>query len=390
MANNVFANDMEISCKAAAGKSICAFPDTCFTPPQTPATPPGVPTPYPNTGMASDTTDGSSTVQISGQEVGIKDKSCFKRSSGDEAGCAPKKGMINSQNSGKVFFAQWSMDIKIEGENVPRHLDMTTHNHGSNANEAAPWPYIDTMAMSDNHPCKQSVIRERDACDPNKTPPGSAARADGKGLDCTKDCAEARACALPKKKDDKKTCCAPNSTGDHLVEVNSFTQSSGRRGLDVGSIASLESAGIVLIAPNRPAPASIPGDSATLQGPKSRPRRLSEFENYDEEEAPTACVQPPGEGTNHNRMQANRDSIKRSHRYANDRIPLHVFPTGEESHWTYDDAAKAGVASHQSENRKCNPACTRMQLDAYHHGVLPGDARAQKNACPVRTYIPKN
>ncbi len=38
------------------GQSICAFPDVCFTPPKTPATPPGVPIPYPNTGMASDST----------------------------------------------------------------------------------------------------------------------------------------------------------------------------------------------------------------------------------------------------------------------------------------------------------------------------------------------
>ena len=47
MGNEVYANSMEVSCKAAAGKSICAFPDVCFTPPTTPATPPGVPIPYP-------------------------------------------------------------------------------------------------------------------------------------------------------------------------------------------------------------------------------------------------------------------------------------------------------------------------------------------------------
>ena len=58
MSNDVFANGMEISCKAADGKSICAFPDVCMTPPENPATPPGVPVPYPNTGMASDTTSG--------------------------------------------------------------------------------------------------------------------------------------------------------------------------------------------------------------------------------------------------------------------------------------------------------------------------------------------
>src|SRR5229473_6202573 len=114
MANEVYANGREISCKAAAGKAIAAFPDTCFTPPQTPATPPGVPIPYPNTGMASDTTEGSKTVQISGQEVMLKDKSYFKQSSGDEA--ATKSlgmGVVSHQIQGKVNFVAWSMDVKF-------------------------------------------------------------------------------------------------------------------------------------------------------------------------------------------------------------------------------------------------------------------------------------
>ena len=36
MSNNIFANMMEVSCKKADGKSICAFPDVCWTPPQAP------------------------------------------------------------------------------------------------------------------------------------------------------------------------------------------------------------------------------------------------------------------------------------------------------------------------------------------------------------------
>jgi hypothetical protein len=142
MANQVYANNMEVSCRAGSGKSICAFPDVCFTPPQTPATPPGVPVPYPNTGMASDTTDGSSTVTVSGNEVMLKNKSYYKTSTGDEAGCAPKKGMITSTTKGKVYYVAWSMDVKIEGENVDRHLDLTTHNHGSNPNEGIAWPNV--------------------------------------------------------------------------------------------------------------------------------------------------------------------------------------------------------------------------------------------------------
>jgi hypothetical protein len=157
MANKVYANTMEVSCKAASGKSICATPDVCFTPPQTPATPPGVPIPYPNTGMASDTTDGSSSVKISGKEVMLKDKSYFKKSMGDEAGAAPKKGVLTSKNTGKVYFNMWSMDVKVEGENVVRHLDITTHNHASKPGNSPPMPHTDGMtpppALPSNESC---------------------------------------------------------------------------------------------------------------------------------------------------------------------------------------------------------------------------------------------
>lgn len=143
MSHEVYANGRAVSCKKADGKSICAFPDVCMTPPQTPATPPGVPVPYPNTGMASDTSDGSSSVKISGQEVMLKNKSHFKKSTGDEAGSAPMKGVVTQKNMGKVYFTMWSMDVKVEGENAVRMLDMTTHNHGSVPGNTPPWPYVD-------------------------------------------------------------------------------------------------------------------------------------------------------------------------------------------------------------------------------------------------------
>ena len=48
----VFANGLEVSCKAQSSQIIAAFPYVAMTPPQTPATPPGVPVPYPT--FASD------------------------------------------------------------------------------------------------------------------------------------------------------------------------------------------------------------------------------------------------------------------------------------------------------------------------------------------------
>ena len=145
MSNEVYANTREVSCKKADGKSICAFPDVCMTPPQTPVTPPGVPIPYPNTGMASDTDGGSTTVKISGEQVMLKNKSNFKKSMGDEAGCAPLKGVVTHKNTGKVYFTMWSMDVKVEGENVVRMLDLTTHNHASQPGNSPPWPYTDAV-----------------------------------------------------------------------------------------------------------------------------------------------------------------------------------------------------------------------------------------------------
>ena len=164
MPTHVYANNMEISSKAADGKSICAFPDVCFTPPQTPATPPGVPIPYPNTGLSSDCTSGSRDVTIAGEEVMLKNKSYFKKSTGDEAGSAPKKGLMTSTNTGKVYFNSWSMDVKVEGENVVRHLDLTTHNHASPpANEGAPWPHVARMQVPTDmpkKPCKKDCPKE--------------------------------------------------------------------------------------------------------------------------------------------------------------------------------------------------------------------------------------
>lgn len=65
---------------------------------------------------------------------------------GDEAGAAAKKGVITSKNRGKVFFESWSMDVKIEGENAVRSLDMTTNNHASTPGDTPPMVYTDKVS----------------------------------------------------------------------------------------------------------------------------------------------------------------------------------------------------------------------------------------------------
>jgi hypothetical protein len=153
MSNEVYANGREISCKSAAGKSIAAFPDVCLTPPPPPAGP--LPIPYPNTGEAADTTDGSKSVQISDKEIMLKDKSCFSKSTGDEAATKGQgMGVVTHQIQGKVYFSMWSMDVQVEGENVCRHLDMTTHNHASMPSNTTPWPYADAAMVGKDGVCE--------------------------------------------------------------------------------------------------------------------------------------------------------------------------------------------------------------------------------------------
>ena len=133
MSKNVFANGNEISAKKDGNKSICAMPDVCLSPPSPPAGP--IPIPYPNTSAASKTSGGSKSVKIGGQEVGLKNKSFYKKSNGNEA--ATKSlgmGIVSHNIQGKMKHVAWSMDVKVEGKNVIRHMDLTTHNHVNNTN----------------------------------------------------------------------------------------------------------------------------------------------------------------------------------------------------------------------------------------------------------------
>lgn len=177
MANEVFANGLEIACKAADGKSVACFPDVCFTPPSPPAG--WIPIPYANTSYAKDTTNASKTVFISGKPVMKKDISYFKTSTGNEPAAGPK-GVFTGVKKGKAYFNSWSMNVMIEGKNVDRHTDLMTHNHGSTPNTST-WAYGDTQNV----------------------PP----------TECTKDCISIEmSCGNPKRAEARKMCTEKRKT----------------------------------------------------------------------------------------------------------------------------------------------------------------------------------
>ncbi|MFO7561944.1 MAG: PAAR-like domain-containing protein [Enhygromyxa sp.] len=130
MSGEVYANSREISGKATGNKSLGAMADVCMSPPSPPAGP--IPIPYPNFSNAGDTDKGSKSVKVRGKPAGLKDKSNYKTSKGNEAATRNfGMGVVTHKIQGKTQYSSWSMDVKIEGYNVLRQLDMTTHNHGS-------------------------------------------------------------------------------------------------------------------------------------------------------------------------------------------------------------------------------------------------------------------
>jgi hypothetical protein len=317
-----------------------------------------VPIPYPNTGKASDTTQGSKTVKISKKEVGLKNKSYFKTSYGDEAGCAAKKGVITSTNKGKVYFQSWSTDVKFEGENAVRHFDLTTNNHASGPGDTPPWTYIDRMAMATVKECDQMrhEISNEDgtgACDPweeKAVCPDNAAvqRSKGHRADAKRnsgdrspahegakqavvltfeqfadqvddnECQKKLRCVfVPYERSDSKPPCCPNQTPHHVVEASSFYEAGTR-----------ETGGT-----------TIPG-----------------WDNYDDRKAPCVCV----EGENQTMSTHGQMHLRQGVCSAN--------MMDADGNWTRQQATDVGAKAVMKTfpDSECDEDCLKAQLDAYH------------------------
>jgi Domain of unknown function (DUF4150)/GHH signature containing HNH/Endo VII superfamily nuclease toxin 2 len=330
MGSTVYANGMSIACKAASGKTIAAMPDVCLSPPTPPAGP--VPIPYPNTAMASDTDGGSKTVQIGGQEVMLKDQSTFKTSSGDEA--ATKSlgmGVVTHQIQGKANFVAWSMDVKFEGQNVPRHLDLMGHNEASSPPNTPPWAYLDSMSAAQVKNCASLKKNVEEKCGKhirnNTYSTGKVNRSGAMGDMCKdKKCKEANECMLVEYGGSGSPTCCPGTTGHHLVEVHCFSPRGGRK---EGKV-------------------------------------LDQFKGYDEDKAPVACVTGPRDDKEHGAMHAVQQQLEASHHEAS-------------KEWKYKDARDAGVLA-LSLVKGCDPDCTKAQLDYYHKRKPPNGPGVNENS----------
>jgi hypothetical protein len=298
----------------------------------------------------------------------LKNKSYFKKSLGDEAGCAPKKGVVTSVNMGKVYFNSWSMDVKIEGENVVRNLDMTTHNHACKpANGAVPTVHVALAGGAgwDDTNCKDEIEAEKEACqefDPYKKGKSVCSAAGmTKGVRSLSDtqhknnaiavqsapapkdaktprekalgCLRARRCRLvpykPKDKKGTKGCC-PSQTPDHLLPKASFK--------------------------------------------KTKKSKLTGWKKYKSNKAPCMCAEGPS-----NTGQASHPLRHTHHK---------VFPpkgVAPGQLMPFDDAIdhSAAGAAKVFKGSGCTKKCIQGQLDAQHREM----AADKQNPADVK-YVP--
>jgi hypothetical protein len=302
----VFANGLEISGKAVSAKTIAVMPDVCFTPPENPATPPGVPVPYPSFGMASDTESGTGTVFIGGKTVNIKNKSDESKTSGTEAGCAAKKGVVSSNNTGKKYFVAWSPDVKFDGEPVIRFGDMATHNHASPGPNAPPWPEVAQNNLGPT--CKKVYEDWMTRYDPND-------------------------------------CKTPEYQAHHIIDNASFARPGARAKDTMGSFKSAKKLGERAWKVLR----------NLFQKRSTHPGR-----KYHEGDAPSICLRG-------DRFKQPRSQHAKAHNISDQIAKDHpTAPT--EGKWTYAEARAAGLESIQKAAKltKAETDCIGLMLDAYY------------------------
>lgn len=125
MPSTVTVNNLTVVHKTSNGISQ-AFPDVCKTP--APPSPSPVPIPYPNIAMSMHAADTASTVKADGNPIMLS-TSKYATSTGDEAGTL--LGVVSNKIKGTAYPQMWSMDVKADGKNVFRQLDIMLQNGSS-------------------------------------------------------------------------------------------------------------------------------------------------------------------------------------------------------------------------------------------------------------------
>lgn len=118
MSGPVRVNSREVVTSRSGGVSF-AFGDVCLLPEG------GGPLPFVNVAVSADASNTARTVRVHGVPIMLA-RSTFARSTGDEPG--KDGGVLSRTTQGAAVFSNYSFDVKIEGQQVPRAHDPMLHN----------------------------------------------------------------------------------------------------------------------------------------------------------------------------------------------------------------------------------------------------------------------
>lgn len=124
MGVTISVNKLSLAHKGSMGIAMATIPDVCKTP--SPGGP--IPIPYPNIAKSSDLAKGSKKVKGDKKMIAIKGSE-YSRSMGDEAGTVG--GVVSGVNMKEAKWILSSFDVKIEGKNACRLMDMMSSNHAN-------------------------------------------------------------------------------------------------------------------------------------------------------------------------------------------------------------------------------------------------------------------
>ncbi len=259
-------------------------------------------------------------------------------------------GVVSHQIQGEANFVAWSMDVKFEGENVPRNLDLTLHNEMCNPANTPPWAYFDSMTPPELAKCATVKKNVEDKCGKhirkNTYSTGRVNRTGAmKDMCDDKECTEASKCMLVEYGGSGSPNCCPGATGHHLVEVHGFCD---------------------------------PGDRDSPVAPFTGGNGKKPYNQYD---APCVCATSPN--SNWEAEHGDLHSVQGvKENYAILTAPQRNPPRNPAQAWTYGEARQAGVDAHAATfpSPKCSEDCIAAQLDAYHK-----DQVGVEDSTPLRT-----
>jgi len=207
-------------------------------------------------------------------------------------------------------------------------MDMTTHNHGSGANQPAPWLYADALAQAPGGACnkpadKDYVAQTKENCVPDKWHSKACCGCSG------------RKCMMVPGDLSKKYCCKKGKTHrtpHHVVPAaDHYTKPGIRLKLDRNKMT---------------------------QGQARRYMRDGN-KTYDQKAAPCICA----EGNDH-RPDSQHGEIGRAITHLRNKIPGKTYK--------YEQLAP-GAARIVERFTGCDAECIKAQMDNYHSTNSSGD-----------------